>query len=582
MRAFSGHLVDHRTMESEAPLLQLAIVLVAGIVGGELLALLRLPKVTGWIGTGILLRALEPPGIAAATLVNFAPFTDFVLGFIAFTVGATLHVASLRNAGTRLALLVLAEATLLPLVVVPALIYLGHVPFEAAIILGAIAVAGAPGTTVLVVREARARGLLSRTLIAAVGLIDMVAVGVFAFAIAILRNSSSGFGGWESALLAVGTEFGLAASVGVGCALSALILSRTLIGPAFLGPLMVAVILGAWGLGQAMDVSSILACTIAGIAVSNLRHDSARSAEAYLQPLGGVLFAGFYTLAGMRLDFSAVPAVLGLVVIYFGARLVGKSLSAYLAMSAAQAPERVRRYLGLALLPHGGVAVGLIFVVQGDPRLAHMAEGVVTVGLAALAVNQLIGPSATRFALARASEVAKDRPRLLDFLTEQRIVVGLQGGSREEIIQQLADRLYATSELPITKAEFIAQVLEHEEVESTFLGKGLMIPHASLQTGSKVFGVLGLSARGLELGASDGREVHAVVLLATPEDERQRHLEVISAFASAITRDASLREQLYGARSPAHAYDIIHADDAEDLNYFLDEAIQEAQAEANA
>jgi Kef-type K+ transport system membrane component KefB len=164
-------------MGFDKPLLNLAAVLLAGILGGELLGRLRLPKVTGWIGTGIALRALAVPGLEPASLGRFSPFTDFVLGFIAFTVGATLHVASLRNAGSRLAFLVLCEATLLPLIVFPLLYYVGHLPLPAALVLTAIAIAGAPGTTVLVVREARARGTLSRTLVAAVGLIDMVAVG---------------------------------------------------------------------------------------------------------------------------------------------------------------------------------------------------------------------------------------------------------------------------------------------------------------------------------------------------------------------------------------------------------------------
>lgn len=563
-------------MSIESPLLRLSVVLISGILGGELLGRLRLPKVTGWIGTGIALRAAAIPGLSAGHLIAFAPFTDFVLGYIAFTVGATLHVASLKNAGRRLLLLVIAEALVLPFFVVPTLYYLAKLPLGESMLLGAIAVAGAPGTTVLVVREARARGLLSRTLIAAVGLIDMVAVGAFAFVLTLVRGDVSGFGELHTGVFAVAREFGLALLIGGGCSAAALFLSPSVIGPAFLGPLMVTVILAAWGLSQAAHVSSILSCTIAGIAVSNLRHDTARSAEAYLHPFGGVLFAGFYTLAGMRLDFSLVPPILGIVLLYFAARLVGKSVSAYAAMSLARAPSQISKYLGLALLPHGGVAVGLIFLVQGDPALESMAESVVTIGLATLSLNQLVGPSATRLALSRAGEVAKDRPRLLDFLSEQRIVVGLEGDTKEEVIHTLADRLYATSDIELPKAEFLKRVFEREAEESTCLGKGFMIPHASLDTGTQVHGVLGLSKQGLELGAYDCRAVHAVVLLATPDDDRERHLEILAAFASAITRDANLREQLYAAPNPARAYNILHADDATALNYFLDEAILEA------
>lgn len=560
-------------MTFASPLLALALVLLSGIVGGELLGRLKLPKVTGWIFTGIALRAAELPGLEGDTLGRFSPFTDFVLGFIAFTVGATLHFPSLRNAGKRLSLLLLSEAIVMPIIVVPALMFIGGLEPSTAMVLGAIAIAGAPGTTVLVVREARARGLLSRTLIAAVGLIDMVAVAAFVFATALLRD---GDGSVDSSLLAVGTEFGVAGAIGIGCAVAVVTLGRSVIPPNSVGPTMVAVILGAWGLGQALGVSSILACTFSGIAVSNLRHDMARTAESYLQPFGGVLFAGFYALAGMRLDFGLVLPMAGLVALYFFVRLFGKSLASFLAMTAARAPTAVRRYLGLALLPHGGVAVGLIFVVQGDPGLADMADTVSAVGLAALAINQLLGPSATRYCLGQAGEAAKDRPRLLDFIKEQSIVVGLKGRDKESIIRELADRLYATApSMAVEKEQFIEAVLVRESEASTCLGKGFMIPHATIDAGDRIRGVIGLSAGGIDLGAYDGRPVHAVVLLATPAADRDRHLGVLAAFATTVTEDPKLREELYAARSAAHAYMTLHAEESTDLNYFLDEAIQE-------
>ncbi len=550
--------------------------LIAGIVGGELFGRIKLPKVTGWIGTGIILRFADLPGLHPGDLPRFSPFSDFVLGFIAFTIGATLHFASLRNAGKRLGLLLLGEALVTPTVVVLLLYTVGGLDFAASAVLGAIAIAGAPGTTVLVIREARARGILSRTLIAAVGLIDMVAVATFVLVVSWLHDV---IGGAEPSLAAAaakaGGQFGMALGIGLAVALLVIGLTRTVVGPAFVGPAMVAAILGAWGLGQALGVSSILACTFAGIAMSNLQHDTANAGEAYLQPFGGVLFAGFYTLAGMRLDFGLVAPVAGLVALYFLGRLLGKSIASYTSMRLAGVTENVRNYLGMALLPHGGVAVGLIFLVQADSTLAPMHDIVVSVGLAALAINQLLGPSSTRFALGRAGETGQDRPRLLDFLTEQRIVTGLSGKDKKAVIEALANRLYQTSSINVPKDEFIARVLARENEESTCLGEGFMIPHAVLDAGTEIQGVLGLSSNGMELGAYDERAIHAVVLLATPPTDRPRHLQILAAFATAITRDPNFREQLYYARSAAHAYEILHADAAQDMNYFLDDAMQE-------
>ena len=564
------------------PLLNMATVLVAGIIGGEIFAAIKLPKITGWIATGILLRQLYLPGLNTyedpKCLDKFLPYMHFVLGFIAFTVGATLYFASLRNIAKRVGFLLLGEVLVTPVVVGLLLCFVGplipggeSMTRNPAILLAAIAIAGAPGTTVLVIQEARARGVLTRTLLAAIGLIDMVAVALFVFVAAILSSET----GWISALQSVSTQFGVTFLIGLACALIALLLTRSFVSPAFLGPTMVAVVLGSWGFASGFGASGgILACTFAGIAVTNLRHDLVRSCEAYLQSIGGVLFVLFFTLAGMRLDFGLVPPLIGLVALYFIARLIGKVISSYSAMTLAGMPHNIRNYLGIALLPHGGVAVGLILLVASDSSgFPESVKSLVnTVGLAALAINQLLGPSATRFSLLRIGEDHKDRPRLLDFLEEHRITVGLTDNDKQATIRMLASQLYATSNIQMPEEDFVAAVLEREKEEESCLGEGLMIPHASIDEGDQIRGVLGISSKGLDFDAPDGRLVHAVVLLATPKSNDKRHLQVISAFATAIMRDANMAEQLYHSRSAAHAYDVIHANDQADLNYFLEEA----------
>ncbi len=571
-------------MQFNDPLFRLAIVLVAGIIGGELVGRIKLPKVTGWIGTGILLRILDKYlsdshqvhiGLDPEAVSSFGPYMNFVLGYIAFTVGAALHFGSLQNSGKRLGLLLLCEAIITPSVVFAALYFWGGMATKPALLLAAIAICGAPGTTVLVVQEARARGILTRTLVAAVALIDMVAVGVFEFVYAFIRVPGSGSTSWQAGLTNMGTEFGLALAVGFGCAGLALFLIRTVVGPAFVGPTMVAVILGSWGAAAGINVSGILACTFAGIAVSNLQHDTVRSTEAYLHAIGGVLFAAFFTFAGMKLDFSLVLPNIGLVLLFFVFRFVGKYAGAFIAMHFADATNAVRNFLGLSLLPHGGVAVGLILLVQHDSSLDGISAQITTVGLAALAINQLLGPSAARIALNRVGESGKARPRLLDFLDEHRITVAVDGETKEEVVSSLVDQLYATANLPVDRDEFVRQVMARENSESTCVGHGLMIPHAVIDADAKMEGVLGISRRGLDFKTPDQRPVHAVLLLATPENERERHLEILSAFAHLITHDENLCEQLYHARSAAHAYNVLHAEEAEDINYFLEEVMEE-------
>ena len=151
------------------------------------------------------------------SLPQYSPIMNLVLGYIAFTVGATLYLAALRNTGKRIGFLLLGEATLTPLIVSLLMFFVGgyfnsEMGWTPALLLAAIAIAGAPGTTVLVIQEARAQGILTRTLLAAIGLIDMVAVGVFIFIASFVGEES----GWGHALSLVGYQFGMTFIIGAG------------------------------------------------------------------------------------------------------------------------------------------------------------------------------------------------------------------------------------------------------------------------------------------------------------------------------------------------------------------------------
>ena len=565
---------------SFGPLLLLAVLLTAGIVGGEIAARLKIPRVTGWIITGVILRAVSSTTFAPEYIAQFKPFSDFVLGYIAFTVGSHLHLWSLINAQRRLFLIVLTEIIITPLVVVAAMSGLGGLPLQHSLLFAAIAVAGAPGTTVIVIREARARGIFVKTLIGAVALIDMVAVCVFVVAMQLIPATDSG----PSTLLAdvlvtLGRSVGLACLTAGCTAVVTIILTRAIVGPRLLGTCLVAAILLAWGAAEWLQVSSILTVTLLGAFLANVMPDKERAGEAYLNTFSSVLFTAFYVLAGTRLDFTHIVPMAGLIALFFFSRFIGKNVSAFSAMTLARAPKRVRNYLGVALLPHGGVAIGLIVIIQMDPTLTALSDSILAVGLSALAINQFLGPSATRWALSQAGEAERDRPRLFDFIREQDILVDLKATTQEEAIRKLVDHLFRTHDVRSEKSDFLEGVLSKDNMESWYLGHGLMMPHGRVEMGDEFAGVVGLSKEGFRWDAPDGRPVHAIVVLATPETQRDRHLEVLASFARAISSERNIREQLYHADTAAHAYEILHAEESEDFNYFLEDALVEKEAE---
>ena len=92
-----------------------------------------------------------------------------------------------------------------------------------------------------------------------------------------------------------------------------------------------------------------------------------------------------------------------------------------------------------------------------------------------------------------------------------------------------------------------------------------------LPSGYPMVGVMALSADGLDFATPDGDPVHCMVLLATSPEERDRHLQVLAALARTIGIDPAFQEQLFNATSAAHAWEILHGDDSEDFNYFLED-----------
>jgi mannitol/fructose-specific phosphotransferase system IIA component (Ntr-type) len=226
--------------------------------------------------------------------------------------------------------------------------------------------------------------------------------------------------------------------------------------------------------------------------------------------------------------------------------------------------------MGMALIPQAGVAVGLLLMVQDDPALAPIASQVLTVGLTVVALNEIVGPLLVRTALIRSGETGHDRPRLIDFLHEENIITNLKAETKEEAIEQLVDVLIRTNRLEADRERLLKTVLDREAEVSTCFGDGLAVPHGQLDAGNMV-GAMGISREGLPFETPDGIPVHCMVVLATPPDQRDRHLQVMAALARAIGTDRAVQRQLFSADTAAHAYEILHIEDARDFNYFLDE-----------
>jgi mannitol/fructose-specific phosphotransferase system IIA component (Ntr-type) len=349
------------------------------------------------------------------------------------------------------------------------------------------------------------------------------------------------------------------------------VLSRNISNVKSLATVSFAAILMTAGLADAFGISSLLSCLLFGFVLANLAPENEDIGHTVFDNFEGAIYAAFFTLAGMELDLNVALAGGLVAAVAVVTRIVGKVSAAHVAMRFADAPDSVRRYLGLALVPQAGVAVGLVLVVQEDPTLGDMRQLLLAIGLTMVIVAEIIGPMATRWALHRSGDAGRDRERLIDFVHEQNITTGLTGPDMEGAIRELVGLMVRSHGLSVDREALFEQVMEREREFSTCIGGGLAIPHAILPEGSSIAGVIGINRDGLEIETPDHRPLHCVVLLATPENMRDRHLEVIGALARTIGHDPNLQHLLFGARSPAHVCEILKHEAFEEINVHIDE-----------
>jgi mannitol/fructose-specific phosphotransferase system IIA component (Ntr-type) len=554
------------------PLLILATVLLVGMALGWLATRLRLPSVTGQIVAGVAIGRAGFELFEYEAVSALQPVTHLALAWIAATVGAHLNLRRLRNAGTRLGLLFVSEALVTPLIVAAALLAFTRVDPVVAALLSALAISTAPATVLAIVRESRAWGVFVKTLMAGVALNGIACILLFEAARAIGRLTLQAGPGLALDVV-VDPLLSLVRAVGLGVAIAvaSVLITVRVVRPGGLATTGIITLLLAFGLATWLDVSPLLTCLVLGIVQTNLMPAREPMVDRIFGDFEPAILCIFFTLAGMHLTLDHAGEAGVVAAVFFAARILGKLVAGRLAMEAAGVPDRVRKNLGLALIPQAGVAVGLVLLIQDDPAFAAVEQLLTAAVLTSVAASEIVGPVLTRIALGRSGEVGRDRPRLVDFLQEENIVTGLRAGTKEEAIGQLTDLLVRSHRLSIDRDALLRSVLEREGQVSTCLGGGLAVPHGELPEGLPMVGVMGLSREGLHFETPDDRPVHCMVLLATPRGERERHLEVLAALARTLGSDPNIQQQLYSATTPAHAYEILHGEETEDFNYFLEE-----------
>ena len=407
----------------EIYLICLAVAVLGGLMMSRLTRLLNLPAVTAYLVAGLLLGpycigALMLPGIGFNSLEQvegLKVITQTALGFIAFTIGNEFRLQQLKSMGSRAVIVGIFQAVVATLVVDVALICL-HLAFPriislpAAITLGAIAAATAPAATLMVVRQYKADGPLTRLLLLVVAIDDAVGLLLFSVSFGIagaLENGSINMMGvvvepiLEIVLsLALGALIGLLLNAVEHCFHSRS--KRMAISVAFV---MLAVALSSleFQVGAVhCSFSLLLVCMMAGTIFCNVCDSSEElmeRIEGWTVPLNIL----FFVLSGAELDLKilANPMTLIIGVIYIIARSAGKYLGSYTSCKATHCSDSIARHLGITLLPQAGVALGMALTATS------LQDGAVVrnVVLFGVLIYELVGPALTKRSLLQVGEI---------------------------------------------------------------------------------------------------------------------------------------------------------------------------------
>ncbi|NLD83765.1 MAG: cation:proton antiporter, partial [Clostridiales bacterium] len=168
--------------------------------------------------------------------------------------------------------------------------------------------------------------------------------------------------------------------------------------------LALAMLLALAGLCAAVDVSPLLSCMVFGAVYVNRTGD--KKLFKQLNKFTPPIMMLFFVVSGMKLDLSVLSAF-GLVgVVYFLVRIAGKYIGAYVGCLLTRQERRTRVYLGAALVPQAGVAIGLAHLAE---RMLPDAIGslLVTIILASSVLYELIGPACAKIALFRSGAISR-------------------------------------------------------------------------------------------------------------------------------------------------------------------------------
>ncbi|MCM1253800.1 MAG: cation:proton antiporter [Clostridium sp.] len=376
-------------------LLALSIILFAGFIMTRLTNTLNLPKVSGYILAGILIGPCGLDMIPQDMINDMGFISDLALAFIAFGVGKFFKKEVIVKTGSKVLIVTFFEALTAGVLVTLFSRMVFGLDLDFALILGAIATATAPASTMMTINQYKAKGEFVNTLLQIVALDDVVCLLTFSIISAIAGAADGGaLTAGEIMLPLVYNIFALLLGFFCGYFLSRLLIPTRSKDNRLI--LAIAMLTGISGICTALDISPLLSCMVFGMSYINLTRD--KKLYRQLNNFSPPVMSLFFIVSGMKLDINALKTVGVIGIAYFTVRIIGKYVGTYVGCLVTGMSKEARNYMGLALVPQAGVAIGLAFLGE---RLLPGERGqlLLTIILSSSVLYEMVGPVCAKLAL---------------------------------------------------------------------------------------------------------------------------------------------------------------------------------------
>ncbi len=556
-------------LDNVSPLLLLSVLIATGMLFTRLAKLTKLPTETGQLIGGILLGPYFLHMVSHQAFNQLWPIINFIMGLVGLTIGSHLDLVRLKNAGRRILWITFADLFAVMPLVFCGLYYIAGVSLQVSLLCSIIAGLTTPEVIIHIVMEKKARGILTKTILAVVALNNVIVLIIFYSVFHMIAHA----GGFSLRNALIQPEIYLFESLILGGSVGLMLImlsNKSRQNISFFSMVIFAVFITV-GISETFHFSSLLSALFLGMIITNFSKHRGKFFSA-LTEIENEIYMIFFVLIGIHINFrvlySAGIAGIILIILRFAGKYAGPWTGAYFAKTS----NTVQHAVGFSLYPLSGLAIILILFISGNPAFSSISSEISGIILTAVIFFELIGPVMTSWVIRRSGEEAKNRLRLLDFLQEEYIVIHSKAGNKWNALEMMVDFLYKVHKCKdVEHNQLLKSVMDRERESSTGIGDNIAIPHAIIEGGPKIRGVIGIFKNGIDFQALDDRPVHIVILIATPKAHYDLHLNALATVAKIFGHNPDIKEQLIAAETPEKIFEILQNEEIEELNPFFED-----------